>query len=256
MKEAFCSLIMAFSMFSVIPMPRIRWKEENMRYIMAWLPLVGAAAGALQLGWFFLCELLSFGPLLFAVGLTALPVFLSGGIHMDGFSDTVDALASHASPQRKREILKDPHTGAFAVLFCCIYLLLFTALCTELPRTEEAVLILGIHQILSRVIGAVGSVCFPSFGEGLQHTFRDAASQKTIFFLAVWAAGCGAAYFWLSPLNGVVCAAVSVFCLLYLYMMSKRKFGGMSGDLAGYMIALGQLLMLLSYVVTERVVAL
>ena len=29
MKEAFCSLIMAFSMFSVIPMPRIRWKEET-----------------------------------------------------------------------------------------------------------------------------------------------------------------------------------------------------------------------------------
>lgn len=256
MKEAFCSLIMTLSMFSVIPMPRLKWKEENMRYMMAWLPLVGVAAGALQLGWFFLCRLLSFGRLLFAVGLTVLPILISGGIHLDGFCDTVDALSSHAPPKHKREILKDSRCGAFAVFYTDIYLILSVALCTELPRTRNAVLVLGIHQVFSRVLGAIGSVCFPSSSEGLQYTFRSAASKKAVFFLAVWAAGCMAALFLLSPCSAVVCILVFLFGLLYLYVMSKRQFGGMSGDLAGYIVTLEQLLMLLAYVVTERAVAL
>lgn len=257
MTDIFRSLIMAFCMFSVIPMPRIQWKEENMRYMLAWMPLVGVIAGVLQWGWLLLCNFLSFGTALFAVGLTLLPIILTGGIHMDGFCDTVDALSSHAEPERKRQILKDPNAGAFAVFFAGGYLLLFTALCAELPRTETAVLTLGLHQVFARVLGALCSVCFPSSSaKGLQHTFRDAASNKVTLLLGGWAVICTGALCCLSTVSGIVCAVVFLLCLLYLHRMSKREFGGMSGDLAGYIITLAELLMLLSYMVTERVVAL
>lgn len=257
MKDIFRSLIMAFSMFSVIPMPRIQWKEENMRYMLAWMPALGVIAGLLQAGWLLLCDFLSFGPLLFAAGLTLLPILLTGGIHMDGFSDTIDALSSHAAPQRKREILKDPNAGAFAVLYTSGYLLLFAALCTELPRTITAMLILGLHQVLARALGALCSVCFPSSSQsGLQHTFRDAASKKGIVLLAVWAVLCTAALCLLSLSGGIACAAVFLLCFLYLKRISGREFGGMSGDLAGYIISLAELLMLFTYVVTERMMAL
>ena len=186
MREFLRSLAMAFLMFSVIPMPRIEWKQENMKYMLACLPLVGAAAGLLQWGWFMLCEALSFGNVLFAAGLTLLPVLITGGIHMDGFCDTVDALASHGPSARKREILKDPHAGAFAVIYAGLWLLSFFALCTELPRSREAVFALGLHQVFARALGALGSVCLPSAsGEGLQHTFRGAASGRAVVFL--WA---------------------------------------------------------------------
>lgn len=257
MMDIFRSLIMAFSMFSVIPMPRIQWKEENMRYMLFWMPLVGVIAGALQFGWLLLCDTLSFGTPLFAAGLTLLPLLLTGGIHMDGYCDTVDALSSHAQPERKREILKDPNAGAFAVLYTGVYLLLFAALCAELPRTCTAVLTLGLHQVFARVLGALCSVCFPSSSaKGLQHTFQDAASGKVTFLLIGWAVLCTGALCALAPISGIVCAVVFLLCLLYLYRMAKREFGGMSGDLAGYIVTLGELLMLLSYIVTERVVAL
>ena len=49
--NALRSIAMAFAMFSRIPMPRIEWKKENMRYMLCALPLVGAAIGlALALG--------------------------------------------------------------------------------------------------------------------------------------------------------------------------------------------------------------
>ena len=44
------SLDVAFSMYSAIPMPQIEWKERNMKYMMAFFPMVGVVQGALLLG--------------------------------------------------------------------------------------------------------------------------------------------------------------------------------------------------------------
>lgn len=257
MTDIFRSLVMAFLMFSIIPMPPIQWEKKNMRYMLAWLPLVGVAAGLVQWLWLLLCNVLSLGNLLFAAGLTLLPVLLTGGIHMDGFCDTADALASHLEPERKREILKDPNVGAFAVIYAAAYFILFFALCTELPRTQIAVLTVAVHQVFARTLGGICSAAFPSASEnGLQHTFRDAASGTVTLLLALWAVLCSAVLCIFSLASGIVCIAVFLLCLIYLFRMSKREFGGMSGDLAGYMITLSELLMLLSYIMTEKVVAL
>ena len=44
------SLDVAFSMYSAIPMPQIEWNERNMKYMMAFFPMVGVVQGALLLG--------------------------------------------------------------------------------------------------------------------------------------------------------------------------------------------------------------
>ena len=36
------SFKIAFSMYSKIPMPQSEWSKENMRYVMCFLPLIGA----------------------------------------------------------------------------------------------------------------------------------------------------------------------------------------------------------------------
>ncbi|MGM9936265.1 MAG: adenosylcobinamide-GDP ribazoletransferase, partial [Candidatus Ornithomonoglobus sp.] len=40
------SLIIAFSMYSRIPMPRVEWREESMKYVMCFFPLIGVIIGA------------------------------------------------------------------------------------------------------------------------------------------------------------------------------------------------------------------
>ena len=80
MKDVLRSAAMAFLMFSVIPMPRVEWKKENMRYMLCCLPLVGAViAGALYV-WMLLSRELGFGRGLYAAGLTLLPVLVMGWI--------------------------------------------------------------------------------------------------------------------------------------------------------------------------------
>ena len=127
------AFIIAFSTYSRIPMPQVEWNEKHMKYAICFFPLVGAVVGLLALGWGWLCRFLDLGELLQAAGWTALPLLVTGGIHMDGFCDTVDALSSHQSRERKLEILKDSHTGAFAVIFCGVWLLLYTGAVSQAP---------------------------------------------------------------------------------------------------------------------------
>ena len=55
-------------------------------------------------------------PFFLAVILTVIPVFVTGGIHVDGLLDTSDALSSWQERTRRLEILKDSHAGAFAII--------------------------------------------------------------------------------------------------------------------------------------------
>ena len=59
-------------------------------------------------------------PFFLAVILTVIPVFVTGGIHVDGLLDTSDALSSWQERTRRLEILKDSHAGAFAIITACV----------------------------------------------------------------------------------------------------------------------------------------
>ena len=98
------TVAVAFSMFSRIPMPQFAWDSRNMRYALCAFPLIGAVIwGAVAL-WLYLCELLALPDLLRAAVATVIPVWITGGIHLDGYADTQDALASFSSPFLSKRI--------------------------------------------------------------------------------------------------------------------------------------------------------
>lgn len=105
------TVIVAFSMFSAIPMPQTEWTNKSMRYALCAFPLIGAVIGVLVCLWRFVCLRMEFSEWILAAGICVLPVLVTGGIHLDGFCDTADALASHQDTEKKLQILKDPHMG-------------------------------------------------------------------------------------------------------------------------------------------------
>ncbi len=46
----FCSLAIAFSMYSRIPMPTVAWTKERMKYAMCFFPLIGVVISAITYG--------------------------------------------------------------------------------------------------------------------------------------------------------------------------------------------------------------
>lgn len=241
------SLIIAFSTFSKIPMPHIGWTKKGMRYSICFFPLVGAAAGAAEWLLFWLGGVMPedrpFPVLLAPALLTAAPLLISGGIHLDGFLDTTDALLSYRNREEKAAILKDPHVGAFAVIYGMLYVLLSFGLFTAVNRDAMRPVCAGF--VLSRAMSGYALMAFPKARkDGMLRAEADnsAGSVKTVMFMEMLAAS--AAVLALNPMTGGAVLAAAYLTLLLYHHVAMKEFGGVSGDLAGWFLSLCELLML------------
>lgn len=248
------SLVMAFSCFSAIPMPQRMWEERDMRYMMAAFPLVGVVIGVCVRLWWLACQALAVGPVLRGAGLTLIPILVSGGIHMDGLADVIDALSSHASPERKREILKDPHTGAFATIGVGCYLLAYVSLATEVDGVGIA--LLACAPVVSRCLSAWATVSLATASsQGMLATeARSADRTKVRAILAVMLLSAGLYLCACDVAVGATMLVVAALTLTWVARLARAEFGGMSGDLAGYFLQLCELAMLASLVLVGRLV--
>ena len=154
------SLFTAIGMYSRIPVPRPKWKQEYMDYVMCFFPLVGILNGLCLFLFWWAAETFQVNTHFAAVICTVLPLWVSGGIHMDGYMDTADALASYGSRERKLEILKDSHTGAFAVIRCVIYLLLSFGAFMSI-HSMRGILCVCVGFVISRSLSGLSVAVFP-----------------------------------------------------------------------------------------------
>ena len=244
------SFFIALSMYSRIPVPRVDWKKENMRYAMCFFPMIGVAIGAVMYlaGW--LLDKVAVGTLFRGVVFTLIPIIITGGIHMDGFMDTMDALGSWGDREKKLEILKDSHAGAFAILGMGCYLMWSVAVWNELPA--EVLGVCGVSFVLSRALSGFSVVTFPAArNSGLLKMFQDGAQKKVVritMCLYVAAAVIMMAMMDARAMTGAVAGAMIAF--LYYVVVSRKQFGGVTGDLAGFFLETAELAMFTGILVT------
>ena len=106
-----------------------------MRWALSFLPLVGALVGAAEWLWYLFCAHFGAAALFYAVGAALIPLFVSGGIHLDGLCDTCDALCSFGDRDKRLAILKDPHVGAFGPMWLMAFLLAEAACFAQIYET-------------------------------------------------------------------------------------------------------------------------
>lgn len=244
------SFFIALSMYSRIPVPRVDWEKENMRYAMCFFPMIGVVIGAVMYlaGW--LLDKTSVGGLFRGVVFTLIPIMITGGIHLDGFMDTMDALGSWGDREKKLEILKDSHAGAFAILGMGCYLMWSVAVWSELPA--EVLRVCGVSFVLSRALSGFSVVTFPAArNSGLLKMFQDGAQKKVVritMCLYVAAAVIMMAVMNARAMTGAVTGAMIAF--LYYIVVSRKQFGGVTGDLAGFFLETAELAMFTGILVT------
>ena len=259
------SCIIAVSMYSKIPMPNVEWTGERMRYVMCFFPLVGLAQGAVLGLWLHLAlDVLNLSAAVSALVGAAVPLLVTGGIHMDGFLDTMDAVHSYGDRSRKLEILKDPHLGAFAVISFGVYMMLYLGVFHEylsLVLREEMrdryflYAVPCLVFVMERAFSGLSVLSFPSAKkDGLAASFAQAAEKKTDRMgMMLWPLATGAVSWLLGGLSWLLAAAVFFVLLLimfvWFYRWSKKQFGGITGDLAGFYLQAGELVCLIAALV-------
>lgn len=239
-------LIISFSMYSIIPMPKINWEKENMKYAFCFLPIIGLIIGFASYLWYIFCGFLNLNSVIFASVAAVLPIIISGGIHLDGLIDTCDAIFSYGDKEKKLEILKDPRTGAFGVIGCAVYLLLQIGFFSQLKDTPKYVLIFALSFFISRCIGALAIIYVTKAkSTGLGAIFSESANKTAITILICIYLIIGLVVFiiinWL--LSIIIFMVLSLFIFYFIHII-KKDFGGITGDLTGFMILATELTIL------------
>lgn len=243
----------AFSMYSKFPMPKTDWNKINMKYALCFFPGVGIPILTLVMLWNYISINLQIGNILHTAIIVVIPIFITGGIHLDGFLDTMDALSSYQITEKRLEILKDPHTGAFAIISAITYFILYFGAWSE--ADGKALIILSIGFVLSRALSGLSIVTFAcAKNSGLAATFSNAAQKdKVKYSMVFYIFICTLLMLFINVLLGSICFSAALIVFIHYKVMSKKNFGGITGDLAGYFLQVCELVMALSVVLIEKI---
>jgi adenosylcobinamide-GDP ribazoletransferase len=211
-----------------VPLPRST-SQNQLGEALGWLPLVGLLIGIVLgvfdqgLGW------LGVSPLLASTLVVVLLLVISGALHADGLMDTCDAVFGHASPERRLEIMRDPHAGAFGVVGLIAVFALKVASLASLPAPERVGLIV-LAPCLGRWSIVLVTLLFP-YGRavGLGSPLKAAASPRVLALASVVPlAACVAVGAW-----GVVAGVVAMATALGLARWLMTLLPGLTGDCYG-----------------------
>ncbi|PNA86509.1 adenosylcobinamide-GDP ribazoletransferase [Pseudomonas sp. FW305-130] len=200
-------------------------------------PLVGLLFGLLL----WLASLLLQGtpaPLHAALLLT-LWVLLSGALHLDGLADSADAwLGGFGDRERTLQIMKDPRSGPIAVVTLVLVLLL--KFCALWVLVEQGI---GAQLLLAPLIGRAAMLglflCTPYVRPG---GLGQALAEHLPRRIAGWVL-LGSALFCLVLGGWVAVLALAMFA--WLRHLICRRLGGTTGDTAGAMLELLELVVVL-----------
>lgn len=243
MKKWIGSMIIAFSMYSRIPMPRVEWTKERMEHALCFFPFIGLILGGVCTAFGAAVRTAGLeGTLFYACAGTLIPLAVTGGIHMDGYLDVCDALCSYGTREKRLEIMKDPRTGAFGVIRGGMYLIGFLGVFSLIPA-DRLGLTAGVFT-LSRALSAWAVVSLPKARpDGLAAAFsRDAAAKTVQAFSAAFVI-LSAALLRMTAGPAVCAACVLTAGIVFLHYrhMALKEFGGVTGDLAGYFLQRAEL---------------
>ena len=234
--KSFC---IAFSMYSKIPMPQFEWKNDDMKYSMCFFPCIGLVIAALEYLWLLICFYFGLSHICELFISIALPIIVTGGIHIDGFMDTMDAFNSYQSQEKKLDILKDSHIGAFSVITLVAYYLVYIAAVSQV-NTVEGFKIFCLGFVLSRILSAIAVVSFQAAKqEGTLYKFASTAHSIVVkTFLYIEFVVCIVVMSFISLKITAIVVTISIIIYLYYWVKTKKELGGITGDTAGYFLSI------------------
>ena len=218
----------AIGFLTILPIAP-RCSAGDLAAARTWFPLVGLLLGAILAG----ADLMMNGPfplLLASALLTAALALMTRALHLDGFMDTCDALLGGFERERRLEILRDPHVGAFAVVGVISLLLIkFTAI-AALPQMNRTAMLM-LFPCLSRWGMLLVMERFPyARSKGLGTMFLGAQGKWPLI------GGLGialSAAIVLAGIPGVVLFAMASFIAWAVGSWAARLLGGVTGDIYG-----------------------
>jgi len=237
------AFFLAVQFLTRIPAPiNLAINDQQLGLSVLYYPLIGLLIGGLLV-------LLSLALTHIAVPLQAALllifwVFISGGLHLDGFADCTDAWAGGlASPQRSLEIMKDPAVGPIATISLVLLLLLKWTVLTEiLVKSQFTGLLLA--PMLGRCAILALMLSTPYLRQhGLGSALTQALPKTAAKFILISCLLLG-----FSCLDFLPVLFIVLMCL-WIRALAMHRLGGVTGDVYGAVVELVEVATLLGLVI-------
>ncbi len=235
----FYGFALAFNMMSIVPFFKVHdfFKGIN-GYSAMFYPLVGFILGSiLFLTHYLLQDIVPSSHL--AVLIFSLWVLLTGALHIDGFSDSVDGL--FVSKEKALEVMKDSHVGGMGMTFTFVFL----AIKLSSVIHFEAYYLLPIILMFSRLNASLAIYFYEYISSGVGKLIKDELSLKQLAFALFY-----------TLLLAYIFSFVSAFVIsLVVLVLSARFFtnrlGGLNGDVYGFIVEVSEVV-LLNYIIVSN----
>jgi len=234
-------LLLSFQFFTRIPIKKeISLSNRNIKYSLFFLPLVGAVIGLIA---GIIYHYISTYSVLVA-SLMALfsSIILTGGLHIDGLSDTFDGFMSNRDKEKTFEIMKDSRIGAFGVLSIVLLILFKYILIISL---EDAFMPLVLSFINSRIVLSYIITSKKSAKEdGLGNLFKKSSSN--VLFIVSLVIYLNTLFILIDPIYTIP-LIITWLSSEYISHVSNKKIKGLTGDVYGSIIEIGEVVSLFGF---------
>jgi len=228
----FQGFALAFNMLSIIPFFKVHTFFKGINgYSAMFYPIVGFILGSIL----FLTHLILQNHMPNtheAVLIFGMWILLTGGLHLDGFSDTVDGL--FVKRDKALNVMKDSHVGGMGMIFSIVFLLLKLSSVINF----EAYYLLPIILMLSRLNAVFGIYFYNYISSGVGKLIKEEFSFKQLLFITL-----------LTVVSSYLFSFSIAFVISILTLMICAKFftsrlGGLTGDIYGFIIEVTELVLL------------
>lgn len=240
-------LVVALQFLTRIPVNiPAEFTQKTMAKSTFFFPFVGLLVGALS-G-------LTYHVLLFvnkevaALGGVIALIFITGGLHMDGLSDTGDGFFSSREKETVLKIMKDSRIGTFGVIAIVLDILSKYVLILNTGMQVLPCLMLSCANArLSTVM--LMSFTKPARADGLGAMFASSNTKKYFCLGSVLYIVSGILFFgwkYMLPL------AATLLSSLLIARKSYKTIGGLTGDVYGANIEISEVVSLLAFQVVTK----
>jgi adenosylcobinamide-GDP ribazoletransferase len=223
----FRQMASVFSFLTIIPAGNS--DLQTVARHMYLFPIIGVAIGLVvggaAYGLSFFLE-----PLVVALLAAASLALITGIHHTDGLADFADGLMARGTRERKWQIMRDPSVGTAAIVTIVLYVAGIVIALSSIRGFDLFVAIVA-SEIIAKFSMVLLASAGPSAWEGSNTNFVDSMKDKKRLALAAAIT----LVLLVMVQNGAAFVALgaAVAVALVIVVVSRRSFGGISGDIMG-----------------------
>jgi adenosylcobinamide-GDP ribazoletransferase len=229
------SILEIISFLTIIPVDKIFKNNdlENISKNMYLFPIIGLAIGILTIP-IAIISFYFFNHLISGFIITNFLLIITGLHHTDALADFADGIMVKGNKERKYKVIHDPAIGAAGVLAITSYFIGMIVTITSYTGIERLIVSLLISETIAKYSMVLQAYFSQSAWEGYSSLFTKnmKSSRKIIIstiitLILITSIG---SFVLLIPIQVFI---IGIICCFIIIFISKKNFGGVTGDVMG-----------------------